>query len=220
MTTSPLRVLLVDDHAVVRRGLREIIEEFFSGAEFGEASNGQECVAHVSAGPWDVVILDISLPGRGGLDVLKDIRRLQPHVPVLVLSVYPEEQYAVRVLRAGASGYMTKESAPNDVVGAIRKVIAGGKYVSATLAERLVSELGSPAPQQQHERLSDREFEILLMIASGKRVSDIARQLNLSVKTVSTYRNRILQKMDMATNSDLTRYVVTNGLFDAAGGKV
>ena len=163
---------------------------------------------------WDVVILDITLPGRSGLDVLKDIKRHRPRLPVLVLSMHPEDQFAVRVLRTGASGYMTKESAPEELVGAIKKVLAGGRYVSPALAEKMASYLTIDVEKSPHERLSNREFLILRLIASGKTVSQIAEELSLSVKTVSTYRTRILVKMDMSSNAELTRYAIENQLAD------
>ena len=209
-----MRVLIVDDHAVVRHGLRQILADQIKNATFGEAKDAGEAIERVCKERWDVVILDITLPGRSGLDVLKDIKRHRPRLPVLVLSMHPEDQFAVRVLRTGASGYMTKESAPEELVGAIKKVLAGGRYVSPALAEKMASYLTIDVEKSPHERLSNREFLILRLIASGKTVSQIAEELSLSVKTVSTYRTRILVKMDMSSNAELTRYAIENQLAD------
>lgn len=209
-----MKVLVVDDHAVVRRGLQKILSDADMGFEFGEAQNGAEALDALRAAEWDVVILDLSMPGRGGLDVLKDIKREQPRLPVLVLSIYPEDQFATRVLKAGASGYMTKETAPEELVVAIRKVVGGGKYVSSSLGELLASEMEQDREGAPHERLSDREYEVLRLIASGKTVTEIADNLSLSVKTISTYRSRITEKTDLHTNSELTRYAIRHGLVD------
>ena len=208
-----MRVLIVDDHAVVRRGLQQILSDEYTEIVFGEASNATEAMEMVDRKKWDVIILDISMPGRSGLDVLKEIRREQPSVPVLVLSIHPEDQFATRVLRAGAAGYMTKESAPSDLVTAINRVRAGRKYVSPSLAELLADDLeNNSLIEEPHKRLSDREFEVMLMIASGRTVSEIADELALSVKTVSTYRSRILDKVNMRSNAELTHYAVKHGL--------
>jgi DNA-binding NarL/FixJ family response regulator len=206
------RILLVDDHAIVRRGLTKILKDEFSQADFGEAGNAAEAIEKVRQGHWDVVVLDITLPGRSGLDVLKEIRLSQPRLPVLVLSMHPEDQYAKRVLRAGASGYMTKESAPDELATAVRNVCAGGKYVSAALAEKLAVELEDGSPKAPHEKLSDREYEVMRLIAAGKTVSEIAAGMSLSVKTVSTYRSRILEKTGMKTNAEVMRYVMETGI--------
>lgn len=209
---GPLRILIVDDHAVLRRGLREIVEEEFPGAQVGEAHNGPVALEHVRKGDWQAVVLDISLPGMSGLDVLKEIKNMRPGLAVLVLSMHPEEQYAVRVLKAGAAGYLTKETAPEELVEAIRKAVAGGKYVSASLAERLAAGLRTGFDGPPHEILSDREFEVLRRIGAGKTVSEIAEELALSVKTISTYRARVLEKMRMRTNAELMRYAMENQL--------
>ncbi len=205
-----MRILIVDDHAVVRRGLREILVEEFPGAHVGEAASVAEAVGMTRAGRWDLVILDLNLPGGSGLDALKEIKQLQPRLPVLVLSIYPEDQYAVRVLEAGASGYLTKEMAPAGLVEAARKSLAGGRYVSPALAERLALRLAPGRRDAPHETLSDREFQVLRMIASGRTVGQIAQELGLSVKTVSTYRTRLLDKMGLKNNAELTRYAFAN----------
>jgi DNA-binding NarL/FixJ family response regulator len=209
-----MRILLADDHAVVRRGLRQILAEAFKRAAFGEASSGREALEQVWSAHWDVVVLDLTMPGRSGLEALKDIKRARPKLPVLVLSMHPEDQFAVRLLKAGASGYMTKESAPDALVGAVNKVIAGGRYVSTALAEKLASLIVHDPSGAPHENLSDREFTILRMIALGKPVGAIARELSLSVKTISTYRTRLLEKMCMSNNSELVHYAFQNQLVD------
>ncbi len=209
-----IRILIADDHAILRRGLREILVGEFRGAIFGEAGNAQEVLTAVRTQAWDLVILDITMPGRSGLDLLRDLKQLRPDLPVLVLSMHPEGQYAKRVLRSGAAGYMNKETAPKELVTAIRRVLDGGRYVSAALAEKLASDLSAGAARLPHERLSGREFEVLRMIASGKTVSQIAEELHLSVTTVSTHRARLLEKMGMANNAELMRYAMSNGLVD------
>ena len=211
---SHLRVLIADDHPVVRRGVRGILEDAPDVGEVAEAETPQQVLDLVRATPWDVLLLDLGLPGRGGLEVLKDVRQEYPKLPVLILSVQPESQYAIRALRAGAAGYLTKESAPESLLIAIRKVHAGGRYVSAALAEQLAAEVGVDADTPPHQRLSDREFEVMRMLAAGRSVGQVADQLSLSVKTISTYRARILEKMGMATNADLTQYAFRNRLID------
>ncbi len=207
-----MRILITDDHAVVRQGLKQILAEEFKRAEFGEASNVQEAIDKVWKEPWDVVVLDITMPGRSGLEVLKEIKKSKPKLPVLMLSMHPEDQFAVRLLKIGASGYMTKESAPQELVGAVKKVVAGGRYVSPSLAEKMASYLAIDVQTPPHERLSDREFLVMRLIASGKTPTAIAKELGLSVKTISTYRTRILEKMSMANNAELTHYAVQNNL--------
>ena len=207
-----MRILLTEDHAVVREGLKLILADHFPRAVFGEARNAQEALARVWKEKWDVVVLDITLPGRSGLEVLKEIKHSRPTLPVLVLSMHPEDQFAVRILKGGAAGYLTKESAAEELVGAIKKVVAGGRYISPSLAERMASYLTVDVQKAPHERLSDREFLILRMIASGKSVGRIAKELSLSVSTVSTYRARILRKMDMENNAEVTHYSVQQGL--------
>ena len=207
-----MRILITDDHAVVRQGLKLILADHFKKAIFGEARNATEALALVWKEKWDVVVLDITMPGRSGLEVLKEIKRSYPKLPVLILSMHPEDQFAVRLLKAGAAGYLTKESAGDELVGAIKKVVSGGRYVSPALAERMATYLTDDFQKAPHERLSDREFLILRMIASGKPVSQIAREISLSVSTVSTYRARILEKMDMKNNAELTHYALQKEL--------
>jgi len=209
-----IKICVVDDHAVVREGLKRIISENPGMAVTAEAGDGQEAMRVLQSEPCDVLLLDITMPNVNGLDVLKRIRAESPKLPVLVLSMHSEDQYAVRVLRAGAAGYLTKESAPAKLVQAIRKVVRGGKYVSPTLAEKLVYDLNSDSTKAPHEVLSDREYQVLCMIASGKTVTMIAVELGLSVKTVSTYRVRILEKLNMKNNAELTRYAIKEGLVD------
>jgi DNA-binding NarL/FixJ family response regulator len=209
-----IRILIADDHAILRRGLKDILASELEGVVCGEAENAQQVLAEVQGNKWDLVILDITMPGRSGLDLLRDLNLANPELPVLILSVHPEDQYAKRVLKAGAAGYMNKETAPKELVNAIRKVLAGGRYVSAALAEKLALDLGAEAARLPHERLSDREFEVLRMIASGKTVSQIAEELHLSVTTVSTYRARILEKMRMTNNAELMRYALHNRLIE------
>jgi len=205
---------VVDDHAVVREGLKRIIAENPGMAVTAEAGDGHEALKVIQSEPCDVVLLDITMPNRNGLDVLKQLHSESPRLPVLVLSMHAEDQYAVRVLRAGAAGYLTKESAPAKLVQAIRKVVRGGKYVSPTLAEKLVFDLDSDATKAPHQILSDREYQVLCMIASGKTVTQIADELTLSVKTISTYRVRILEKLSMKNNAELTRYAIKEGLVE------
>jgi DNA-binding NarL/FixJ family response regulator len=209
-----IRILVADDHAILRRGLSDILARELEGVICAEAGNAQEVIAQVRRQPCDLVILDITMPGRSGLDLLKDLKQLLPEVPVLILSMHPEDQYARRVLKAGAAGYMNKETAPKELVKAVRKVLAGGRYVSEALAEKLASDLGAGAANECHEILSHREFEVLRMIASGKTVSRIAEELHLGVTTVSTYRVRILEKLDMENNSELIRYALHNRLIE------
>jgi two-component system invasion response regulator UvrY len=207
-----IRLLIGDDHAVVRKGMKQILAETRDIVVADEAGNGREVLDKVRKDDFDMVLLDISMPGRDGLEVLKELKNLRPKLPVLMLSMYPEEQYAVRSLRSGASGYLTKDSAPDELIAAIRKVSSGGKYVSVSLAEKLAHKLGAGEERPLHEELSDREYQVMCMIASGKTVKEIGEQLSLSVKTVSTYRSRILAKMRMKGNADLTRYAIENRL--------
>jgi two-component system, NarL family, invasion response regulator UvrY len=209
-----MRVLIADDHAVFRRGLIETLTEAFPKVTFGEAKTAQETLEHARRQDWDVVILDISMPGKSGLDILDDLKRLRSRLPILILSMHPEEQFARRALKAGASGYLTKDSVTEELKEAVRKIVAGGRYVSATLAEKLALDLRQGADTPLHELLSDREFQVLRMIASGKTVKDIAEDLSLSVKTVSTYRARILEKTGMKTNAELIRYALQTQLVD------
>jgi len=209
-----LKILIADDHAIVRQGLKQIVAETRDMVVAGEASNGQELFNKLKEDDYDVIVLDITMPGRSGMDVLRQLRSERPRLPVLILSVHSEEQYALRALRAGASGYLTKESAPDELVVAIRKVSLGGKYISSSLAEKLAFELEVGREQAPHETLSDREYQVMCMIASGKTVTEIAQELYLSEKTISTYRTRILEKMQMKNNAELTYYAIKNGLVD------
>jgi two-component system, NarL family, invasion response regulator UvrY len=207
-----IKILIADDHAVVRQGLKQILAAEYKKAVFGEASTGQAALDLLWKESWDVVVLDITMPGRSGLDVLKEIKKTRPKLPVLMLSMHPEDQFAVRILKIGAAGYMTKESAPAELVGAVKKVMSGGRYVSPALAEKMATYLAIDVQTPPHERLSDREFLVLRQIASGKTVSGIAKELSLSVKTISTYRTRILEKMGMTNSAELTRYAIENHL--------
>lgn len=209
-----LRLLVADDHEVVRKGLVKVLSETLQPVEVDEAGDGQEAVGKVGKIDYDLVVLDIKMPGRSGLDVLKEIKQRQPRLPILILSMYPEEQFAMRVMRAGASGYLTKESASEELVLAIRKVLKGEKYVSAALAQILAGELGVDSEKPPQEILSDREYQVMLMIASGKTVSSIATELCLSVKTISSHRSNILLKMGMKNNAELTHFAIQNGLVD------
>ena len=205
------RILLVDDHAVVRRGVRAILEDELVGVAVAEAADGDQALAGIEQ-PLDAVVLDLSMPGRSGIDLLLEIKHRKPRLPVLVMSLHAEAQFAVRALRAGASGYLNKSAAPDHLVSAITKVARGGRYVSESLADRLAAEVGRPAAGAPHERLSHREFEVMRGIASGSSVSEMAARMHLSVKTVSTYRARLLDKMGMSSNAELTRYAIELGL--------
>lgn len=209
-----MHILIADDHAVVRRGLREILADSLPEATFSEAGNADEALGSLAKRPANFVVLDINMPGRSGLDVLRDVKRMYPRLPVIVLSVQPEDQYALRCLRAGASAYINKDSAPEELAIAARKVLAGGRYVGASLAERLVSKFDEPFDKPRHELLSDRELEVFLMIAAGVSLTEIADRLHVSAKTVSSYRARLMDKMQMTSNAEVTRYAVTHGLID------
>jgi two-component system, NarL family, invasion response regulator UvrY len=206
-----MKILIVDDHAIFREGLKRILSEEFEGATFGEAGNATEALEQVWKKKWDLVLLDITMHGRTGLDVLKEIRSSASNLPVLVLSGHPEAQYAVRVLRAGAAGYLTKESASRDLSNAVRKLLSGGKYISASLAEQLATEIQSPQGDL-HERLSNREYQVMLLIAAGKVPKEIGSELSLSAKTVSTYRSRVLEKLKLRNNAEVMRCVVERKL--------
>lgn len=208
------RVLIVDDHPVVRDGIKRILEEKKGETTVGEAGAAQEAIELVRQENWDAVVLDISLGGRSGLDLIKELKQLRPKLPVLILSMHSEEQYARRAFRAGAAGYITKDNSRAELVAAVNKVIEGGRYVSPALAERLVFDIERGSDRPPHEMLSDREFEVMQLIASGKTVGEIAEQLSLSDKTISTYRARVLEKMDMKTNAEITHYAIKNKLVD------
>lgn len=207
-----IRVLIADDHTVVRRGLKQILLEGFPTAQIEEVPDAEELIKRVMQAEWDVIISDLSMPGRSGLEALQQIKQLQPKLPVLILSIHPEEQYAIRVLKAGASGYLSKDTAPDELVTAVQRVLLGKKYITDTIAEKLASVLDHDSNKAAHEFLSDREFSVLKMLAAGKSVSEIAETLFLSVTTVSTYRSRIMTKMNMKSNADLTLYAVEHKL--------
>jgi DNA-binding NarL/FixJ family response regulator len=209
-----IKVLIADDHPIVRQGLRQILSGVSDMKVAGEAVNGQETLEQVRAGGWDVLVLDITMPGRSGFDILKELKHQQPDLPVLVLSIHAEEQFAVRVLKAGASGYVTKENAPDELIKAIRKVVSGGKYISRGLAESLAFGLDTASARPRHEALSDREFQVLQLVASGKTLTEIAEELSLSTKTISTYRTRLLEKMDFKSNAEIIRYAFENALIE------
>lgn len=209
-----IRVLVADDHSVVRRGVRQILCEEFDSVEVGEAGDSHQLDGLLRQGPWDLLILDITLPGKSGLDVLQEVRKSHPGLKVLILSMHPEDQFAIRMLRAGAAGYLTKERAPEELVLAVRRVLSGKKYLTESLAETLAGYVEAQGRVPPHAALSDREFQVLRMLASGKSLSEIAEELALSVKTISTYRARILEKMNMRSNAELIHYAVKNGLVD------
>ena len=207
-----IKIIIADDHPIVRAGMKQVISEASDLMVADEASDGHKLLSKIREENFDVVILDISMPHMDGLDVLKQLKIEKPKLPVIVLSIHPEDQYALRVLKAGASGYVTKASAPDELIGAIRKVFRGGKYISPAIAEKLAFQLDANFEGMPHEALSDREYQVLCMLASGKTATEIADELALSVKTVSTYRSRILEKMDMKNNAELIHYAVQNKL--------
>jgi len=209
-----IEILIVDDHAVVRTGLRQILSEISDMTITDEACDAREALDKIRTNNYSVVVLDIALPGKSGLDALKEIKSERPGLPVLILSMYPEDQYAIRVLKSGAAGYMTKESAPEELVTAVRTVADGKKYISPSVAERLASHLDFAGKKELHEMLSDREYQVLCMIASGKPPGEIAEELSLSVKTISTYRSRILEKMNLSNNAELTTYAIQKHLIN------
>lgn len=206
------RFLIADDHTVVRKGLRQILLEAFPSATIEAVADAEDLLKKVLKENWDIVITDISMPGRSGLEILQQIRLDFPKLPILILSVYPEEQYAIRVLKAGASGYLTKDSAPEELVKAINQMLLGKKYITSSIAEKLASILDQDAEKKPHEYLSDREFEVMKQLASGRSVSEIADKISLSVTTISTYRSRIMTKMNLKTNADLTLYSIEHKL--------
>jgi len=214
MSRTRLRVLIADDHAIVRQGLRQILSDTPDLEVAGEADNGVAAIQLARSRAWDVMLMDVSMPDRNGIEALKMIRKEFPRLPVLILSMYPEDQYAIRALKAGAAGYLTKQSAPEQLVHAIRQVASGKKYVSATVALELADAITEDSERAPHERLSDREFQTLRLIASGKTLTQISTELNLSVKTVSVYRARLLEKMKLKNNAELTHYGLKHGLVD------
>jgi two-component system invasion response regulator UvrY len=201
-----LRFLIADDHSVVRKGVKQILQDAFPSALIEEVADAEELLKRINKEEWDAVISDISMPGRSGLDVLQQIRQAHPKLPILILSMHHENQYAIRVLKAGASGYLNKDSAPEDLVKAVNQVLLGKKYITSSIAEKLVSAVDQDGKKFTHEYLSDREFEVLKLLAAGKSVSDISEQISLSVSTISTYRARIMTKLSLRTNADLTLY--------------
>jgi two-component system invasion response regulator UvrY len=207
-----LKIILADDHAVVRQGVKKILADTFSQATFGEAQNAHELLEMVRTDHWDIVVLDLTMPGGNGLEALKQIKHDHPLLPVLILSMFPEDQYAVRTIRAGAAGYLNKESAPEELVQAIRKILRGGEYISAAVADELVLYARHEDDLPPHKHLSDREYQVLCLIASGKEVKEISSELSLSAKTISTYRSRLMEKMNLKTNAELTYYAIQNGL--------
>ena len=213
MTALMKRVLIADDHPVVRQGLKRILSDELDVSSVGEAQTAQEAIRMARQQDWDLLVLDVTMPG-GGLDALKQVHHDRPKLPVLVLSIHPEDQYAVRVLKAGAAGYIMKDSPPEDLKRAFVKVASGGKFVSASLAEKLASGLGDPSHGTDHQALSDREYQVLCLIASGKTVSEIGRELKLSVKTISTYRGRVLKKLSLRNNTEIARYGIQNQLVE------
>lgn len=207
-----IKILIADDHTVVRKGLRQILLEGFPAAYIEEVGDAEEMIKKVINSEWDVVISDLSMPGRSGLEALQQIKQINARLPVLILSIHPEEQYALRVLKAGASGYLSKDMAPDELVNAVQRVMLGKKYITASIAEKLAAVFGQDSDKPPHEYLSDREFSVLKSLAAGKSVSEIAESLFLSVTTVSTYRARIMAKMNMKNNADLTLYAIENKL--------
>ncbi|TDX01968.1 response regulator [Dinghuibacter silviterrae] len=207
-----MRILIADDHTVVRKGLRQILLEAFPSAEIEEASDAESLVREALMDRWDVVITDLSMPGRSGLDALHQLKQELPKLPILVLSIHPEEQYAIRVLRAGAAGYLSKDMASEELVGAVQRVLLGKKYISPAVAEKLASSLDLDDDRLPHEQLSDREFDVLKLIAVGKSITEIAQMLSLSPTTISTYRSRILTKLGLKTNADLILYALEHHL--------
>lgn len=209
-----VKIIVVDDHAVVRRGLIQILESMQEVSSVSEASSGNELIELLKKDEYDVVVLDITMPGKSGLDVLKEIKAIKQNVSVLILSIHPEEQYAVRALKAGAAGYITKDSAPEELVTAVQRIMEGRKYISQSLAEKLAGSYNISSSKLPHEILSDREFEVFKMIASGNTVSNIAETLFLSVKTISTYQSRIYEKTGLKSRSEITLYAIKNGLIE------
>lgn len=214
MMAEKIHVLIADDHAIVRQGLKQILSETDDLLIAGEAGDGAEALQLARQQAWDVFLLDVSMPNRNGIDTLKQLKKEFPRLPVLILSMHPEEQYAVRALKAGAAGYLTKQSAPEQLVTAIRQVAAGKKYVSPAVAEQLVEAIADHGDRPPHERITDREYQVLVLIAAGNTLTQVAEKLNLGVTTVSTYRARLLEKMALKSTAELIRYGLENGLVD------
>ena len=211
-STPTVRILIVDDHTIVRCGLRAMLANEFRGAAFGEAADARQAFEQLRKKRWDIALLDITMPGKSGLDLLKELKAEWPTLPVLVLSGHPEDQFAVRVLKAGAGGYLTKESAPEELAKAIHKILAGGRYVSPALAEKLALDVGTDSARTPHETLSDREYAVMALIGSGKTVKAIGEELSLSAKTISTYRARVLEKLSVKNSAEIVQYAIRNGL--------
>jgi two-component system, NarL family, invasion response regulator UvrY len=207
-----MRILIADDHSIVRKGLKQILVEEFPFANIEETGDAESLVKKALGQDWDIIITDLSMPGRSGLDAINQIKQQHPKLPILILSMYPEEQYAIRVLKSGASGYLSKDMAQEELVNAVRKVLSGKKYITPTLVEKLALQLGQENINSPHETLSDREFDVLKLLASGKSVSEIAGLMSLGSTTISTYRARIMEKMNLKSNADLTRYALENKL--------
>ena len=207
-----IRILIADDHAIVRKGIKQLLLEEYPSAKIEETSDAEGLIAKAMSGEWDVVICDMNMPGRSGLDALHQIKQNFPRLPVLIMSMYPEDQYALRVLKAGASGYLGKETIHDELIKAIQIALLGKKYITPVVAEKLAESFNMDADLPLHESLSDREFDVFKLLASGKTVSEIAEQLSLSATTVSTYRSRIMEKMNMRSNAELTRYAIENKL--------
>jgi two-component system, NarL family, invasion response regulator UvrY len=214
---APIRILIVDDHFVVRQGLKLVLKEHFTTTEFGEAADGDEAVREVARRRWDVVLLDISMPGRGGLDTLKDIKQTNPKLPVIILSMHPEDQFSIRVLKLGAAGYIRKDSAGHELVKAVSAALKGDRYITPNIAERLADHVTRDKTGAPHEQLSDREYQVMCLLASGKTVKEIGTDLSLSVKTISTYRSRILEKLELENNAQLMRYALQHNLVENEG---
>lgn len=209
-----IKVLIADDHAIVRQGLKQILADISDMEIFGEAASGDEALKFIRREGWNVMLLDIAMPGKNVMELIKLAKHQSPQLPILILSMYPEEQYAIRMLRAGADGYLTKESAPEQLVAAIRKVAKGGKYISSTMTEKLIAELNTNQEIPLHTTLTDREFQVFYGICEGKSITDIAQQMALSVKTISTYRTRLMKKMNMSKNAEIIHYAFKNDLLD------
>ena len=214
MSSEKIKILIADDHAIVREGLKQIVAEEKDIVVSGEAENSEKMMELLQKGKWNLIVLDINMPGKSGLEALKDIKLLYPDLPVLILSMFSEDQYGIRAIKAGASGYLKKVSAPTELVTAIRKIVAGGKYINPVLAEKLADKFGETEKELPHDKLSDREYQIMCNIALGKSAEEIAQELSLSINTVYTYRNRILEKMSMKSNVELTQYVLSNKLVE------
>jgi len=207
-----MKILIADDHGIVRKGLAQLLLESYPSSKITEVTNSQQALEQVDKNTWDLILLDISMPGRNGMETLKQLRSNGIKTPILILSMHPEEQYAVRALKAGASGYLNKERASEELLAAVSRVLSGRKYITSNIAEKLAETVNDKATGQLHELLSDREMQVLQLIASGKTVSDIADQLSLSVNTISTYRTRVLEKLALHNNAELTRYAIDNSL--------